>query len=57
MGFDWSPGWGMMLHRSETNGEGSFRNLISYKNKNGHCNPKKKDLMLGQWEIGRGGFT
>ena len=46
-----------MLHRSETNGEGSFRNLISYKNKNGHCNPKKKDLLLGQWEIGRGGFT
>jgi hypothetical protein len=55
MGFERNPGWCMMLHLSEDYGEGSFQNLISYKNKNRHCNPKKKDLLLGQWEIGRGG--
>lgn len=49
IGFDWNPGRGTMLHRGEENWEGNFQSLVAYKNKNGHCKPKKKELPSGPW--------
>lgn len=51
VGFDWDPGRGTMPRREwkESNWEAVFHKLVSYKKQKGHCNPKKKDPMLGQW--------
>lgn len=57
-GLEWNPSQDEKVHRrgggqsEETkaaNWNAIFQKLVSYQKQKGHCNPKKRDPLLGAW--------
>jgi len=57
-GLEWNPsqdekvhrrGGGQSVETKAANWNAIFQKLVSYQKQNGHCNPKKRDPLLGGW--------
>lgn len=57
-GMEWNPsqaekvkvrGGGQSEETKAANWNSFFQKLVSYQKQNGHCNPRKRDPLLGTW--------